>query len=190
MRWLVPIVLVGCSPARAPAPQGPIELFEVHGKPLMVSSWTRSVAEGTRYSLVDEGGYIVDVVADGRDPSECDHCPSHRALAHPLGKGRTSRGSAVALGPTNAPLSSARVLSHRDVSDWWNPAKPPKQWTEDLTIDVDGDGKADLIREAKGPQLTYRVRRWEKGTWQVVGEWMTPFVLDEEDAQSLAATSP
>lgn len=171
-----------CSqPARAPQGATGIELYEVRSKPLIVSSWTRSIAPQAHFSIVDEGGFISDAVAEETDPSECDHCPTHRAIAHLLGTARATEGSVVALGPTSAPLTRARVLSHRDVSAWWNPAKPSADWSQDLAIDVDGDGQPDLVREAKGPNLAYRVRRLEKGAWTVVSEWSTPYVLDVDD---------
>jgi hypothetical protein len=182
-RFLVLLALSACAPpaARAPTPSVGIDVFEVRSKPLMVTSWTRTVERETHYSLVDEGGFIVEVVAEGADASECDHCAPHRAMARLLGSIRATEGSVVALGPTEAPLTAAKVLSHRDVSKWWNPANPSKEWAQDLAIDVDGDGQPDLVREAKGPQLSYRVRRLEKGAWVTLGEWTTAQILDVDD---------
>jgi hypothetical protein len=182
-RWLFALTaLWGCTqPAQSPSAPTGIEVYEVRSKPLMVASWTRSVEPQTHFSLVDEGGFISDVVAEEKDPSVCDHCPTHRAIAHLLGTARATEGSVVALGPTTAPLTHARVLSHRDVSAWWNPAKPSADWSQDMAIDVDGDGQPDLVREAKGPTLSYRVKRLEKGAWLVVSEWSTPQVLDVDD---------
>ena len=182
-------VALACRPTATPprtSSAAEFELLEAEVDPPRVESWTHVVPVGARYSLVDLDGWIGDVQVSGLEPHECDHCATHRAIAHSLGRMRASHGVVVALGPL-APgqpsLSHARVITHRAISAWWNSAAPTLGWTEDLTVDVDGDGDGDLSRDARGPLLSYRIRRRAvQYGWRVIARWSTPYVLDVEDS--------
>ncbi|MDI3288771.1 hypothetical protein [Polyangium sp. 15x6] len=191
------IVLASCgvascgAPKRAAAPQpDAVRLAEVtkpsEGEPndvVVLATWMRPApAVGERWSLVDRDGFLGEVVVRSAIEARCDHCPQHQATAAPEGGWKRPIAGAIAIGPALGPLTKARVTFQDDRwIDAWKKA-PEGTFVHELDIDVDGDGLADITRWASGPQVTYELRARVGTTWKVRERWVTPHLLDVEDA--------
>jgi len=145
--WFVPgCVLLACSAARvdsaAPSTASLAVIAVCPASRAASADWPAARFPGALFSVANDHGYLatVRIKATSRD---CDDCPGPVADAELVdGRWWDTATCEFAVGPVNAPLRQLRVSPMNDTSTGAHAVTP---WRERLRIDLDGNGRSDLV---------------------------------------------
>lgn len=141
---------------------------------------------GQRFAIVDDGGTRAVVQITGIRYVECSHCANYEGMTRwiraPSRAVRAVKGEAVAVGPLHAPLGRARVLARDPNAFVKLVCTSGRRRKPILTLDLDGDSKADLRRVAAFcPDVCYEVQARRGAGWRTVQRDCLPVILDAQD---------
>lgn len=140
---------------------------------------------GEEFDMIDAQGYVGRIRIKSVEDAypQCKTTELKKGMASYVTAPSRSGGSdMVALGPNQRPVQSAKVLGTTAPANDTAPAQPNGQLYQRLFMDLDGDGAADLVRDAyscaqgaqtqqySSPTYCYDTwgRRGRRGDWTLL----------------------